>query len=73
MRDLDRAYQNFFRRLKNGEKPGFPKFKFRKRSKKSFRLTGAIRVEESRINERSHLVFNCYFLPSEEVALSVDV
>jgi len=24
---LDRAYQNFFRRIKNGEKPGFPRFK----------------------------------------------
>ncbi len=24
---LDKAFQNFFRRLKNGEKPGFPRFK----------------------------------------------
>lgn len=28
IRDLDTAYQNFFRRVKNGEKPGFPKFKY---------------------------------------------
>jgi transposase len=49
LRDLDRAYENFFRRVKNGGKPGFPNFKSRKWSKKSFRLTGAIRVEEGRI------------------------
>jgi hypothetical protein len=24
---LDRAYQSFFRRVRNGEKPGFPRFK----------------------------------------------
>mgnify|MGYP003610048363 FL=1 len=24
---LDKAYQNFFRRVKHGEKPGFPRFK----------------------------------------------
>ena len=28
---LDRAYQNFFRRVKRGEKPGFPRFKGRDR------------------------------------------
>ena len=27
LKDLNRAFENFFRRLKNGEKPGFPKFK----------------------------------------------
>ena len=27
LRDLDTAYQNFFRRVKQGEKPGFPCFK----------------------------------------------
>lgn len=27
LRDLDDAYQNFFRRVKHGEKPGFPRFK----------------------------------------------
>ena len=35
--------------MRNGEKPGFPKFKSRKCGIGSFRLTGAIRVEESRI------------------------
>ena len=39
LRDLDKAYKNFFRRYKlnNGKKLGFPKFKS-KRSKQSFRL-----------------------------------
>jgi len=27
LRRLDKAYQNFFRRVKQGEKPGFPRFK----------------------------------------------
>ena len=48
LRDLDIAYQNFFRRVKKGgEKPGFPKFKSRKSGKKSYksRCTGtSIRV-----------------------------
>jgi len=46
---LDKAYQNFFRRVKNGEKPGFPKFKSRKNGIGSFRLTGAIHVSETHI------------------------
>lgn len=29
LKDLESAYKNFFRRCKNGEKPGFPKFKKR--------------------------------------------
>ena len=32
--NLQSAYQNFFRRIKNGEKPGFPKFKCRKHGHK---------------------------------------
>ena len=50
LRDLDKAYQNFFRRVENGdEKKGFPRFKSKKRGIGSFRLTGAIRVEGRRI------------------------
>ena len=33
---LDVAYQNFFRRLKKGEKPGFPKFKRKHDSRQSY-------------------------------------
>ena len=35
--DLERAYVNFFRRVKKGEKPGFPKFKSKHTSRKSYR------------------------------------
>ena len=38
MIDLDFAYQEFFIRLKNGEKPGFPKFKSKHKTKPSFRI-----------------------------------
>ena len=37
LRDLDNAYQNFFRRIKQGEKPGFPKFKSKHNSRKSYK------------------------------------
>lgn len=37
IRDLDEAYQNFFRRVKNGEKPGYPHFKSKKDNKKAFK------------------------------------
>jgi len=50
LRNLDRAYQNFFRCIKNGEKVGLPKFKSKKHNANSFRLTGStIRVENRRI------------------------
>ncbi len=46
-RNLDAAFKNFFRRVKNGEtKVGYPRFKSRKRSKLSFRMDGA-RVKTS--------------------------
>lgn len=37
LRDLESAYQNFFRRVKNGEKAGFPRFKNKKDNRKSYR------------------------------------
>jgi putative transposase len=49
LQDLDKAFKNFFRRLKTGEKPGFPRYKSRKQGISSFRLTGAIRVHPDRI------------------------
>jgi transposase, IS605 OrfB family, central region len=54
LRDLDKAYVNFFRRVKqkkSGSKiaVGFPKFKSRKKSKLSFRLTGQIHIFEKAI------------------------
>ncbi|MGB8347764.1 MAG: transposase [Ktedonobacteraceae bacterium] len=50
LRDLDRAYANFFRKVKAKKtgkykgKLGFPKFKKRSKAIGSFRLTGSIKV-----------------------------
>ncbi|MCK5616243.1 transposase [Candidatus Pacearchaeota archaeon] len=49
LRDLEVAFRNFFRNIKQGKKPGFPKFKSRKKGIGSFRLTGVIKVEENRV------------------------
>ena len=55
MRDLDRAFSNFFRRCalrakgKLKGKVGFPRFKSRRRGLGSFRLTGSIQAEERRV------------------------
>lgn len=40
IRDLDRAYKNFFRRVREGGKPGFPKFKSRRHARQSYRTNG---------------------------------
>ena len=48
LRDLDRAFQNFFRGLKQGKKIGFPSFK-RKGNRDSFRLTGTIKIEKKKV------------------------
>src|ERR687887_1692963 len=45
MRDLDRAYANYWRGRKAGRRVGLPRFKKRGRCPDRFRLTGAIRVE----------------------------
>ena len=37
LRDLDDAYQHFFRRMKKGEKPGYPRFKSRHHHKQSYK------------------------------------
>ena len=37
LRDLDTAYQNFFRRVKQGETPGYPKFKSKHSHKQSYK------------------------------------
>ncbi len=44
LRDLDKAFKNFF-----AKRSGFPKFKSRKNDRQSFRLTGAILVDEKEI------------------------
>ena len=71
LRDLDKAYQNFFRRVKNGEKKvGFPKFKSKKNGIGSFRLTGAIRVESNRIKLPRIgwlRLKECDYIPTEDI------
>ena len=37
LRDLDTAYQNFFRRVKQGQEPGYPRFKSKRDSRKSYK------------------------------------
>lgn len=37
LRDLDTAYQNFFRRVKQGQKPGYPKFKSKHNCRRSYK------------------------------------
>lgn len=45
LRFLDVAYKNFFRRVRNGEKPGFPRFrKKRDVSRQSYRTNSNIKV-----------------------------
>lgn len=63
--NLDRAYQNFFRRVKAGKKPGFPRFKSRKRGLGAFTMRGSIhvwpdsiqlpRIGRVRLKERNYL------------------
>ncbi len=48
LRDLHRAFKNFYRGLKTGKKIGFPRFK-RKGVRDSFRLHGTIRFHERAI------------------------
>jgi putative transposase len=46
LRDLDRAYANYWRGRKSGQRVGFPRFKKRGRCPERFRLTGAIRIQD---------------------------
>lgn len=39
LRDLDNAYQNFFRNIKQGKNPGFPKFKKKSARRQSYKST----------------------------------
>lgn len=49
-RDLQQAFSRFFNGLKGkGPKVGYPKFKTKRISKKSFRLTGTVHIEENQI------------------------
>ncbi len=43
--NMDKAYQNFFRRVKTKEKSGFPKFKSRHFSKQSYQTQNAVKKD----------------------------
>lgn len=49
LKDLDTAYQNFFRGLKQGKHIGFPKFKSRKDNHKSYKCKMNIKVLEGAV------------------------
>lgn len=49
LKDLDTAYQNFFRRVKSGEKTGFPQFKSKREHRRSYKSKGSIKVFENTI------------------------
>ena len=51
LRRLEKSYQNFFRRIKTGEKPGFPRFLSRDRYKSFTFPQSGFRIE----NDRLHL------------------
>ena len=48
IRDLDRAYANFFRRLKKGGRPGFPRFKSKRTGRQTYRTGGAVSIVDSK-------------------------
>ena len=48
LHDLNRAYEAFFRRVKNGENPGFPKFK-RKGTGDSFRYPQGVKIKDNQV------------------------
>lgn len=54
LRNLNTAYQNFFRNVKKSGAPGFPKFKSKKNGRKSYSTANnngtGIRIEGKRIN-----------------------
>lgn len=83
LRDLDKAFAHFFRRVKEKRagkniKAGFPRFKSKKNGLGSFRLTGAIHVFEQaiqlprlgvlRLKERGYLPTNSVHILSATVS-----
>ncbi len=49
IRHLDEAFKHFFRRVKKGETPGFPKFKSKKYGKQSFAYPQRVKIEGQKI------------------------
>jgi putative transposase len=70
LRDLDAAYQNFFTRVSKGDKPGYPQYKSKSDSRKSYRETNA-RGTGIRMTEDNYIrlpkINNVYCKFSQEV------
>lgn len=49
VKDLDSAYQNFFRRVEKGRKPGYPRFKSKKSHRKSYQTSSCIKVFDKHV------------------------
>jgi putative transposase len=82
LRDLDKAYKNFFRRVERKSqgkwkgKLGFPKFKKRSKAIGSFRLTGSIKVESDAVQLPRLGRLRLYehdFIPTDARVLSATV
>ena len=46
LRNLDSAFKNFFRRIKQGKSPGYPKFKNKYKGRKSFAFHQGYNIDE---------------------------
>jgi len=76
LRDLDKGFENFFRNVKQGKPPGFPKFKSKHNSKQSFRLNGSIHVFNDKIQLPRLGKLNLKekgYIPTDEKILSATV
>lgn len=49
LKDLDAAYRNFFRSVKNGNKTGYPRFKSKKDRRKRYKTNSNIRISDKHI------------------------
>ena len=61
LKDLNQAYQNFFRRVKRGENSGFPRFKSRFTSRYSFRcvMNNTVNGNKIKIGKYRNITFRC--------------
>lgn len=49
LRDLDKAFKNFFRGIKKGQKVGYPKFKSKHKSKQSFSISDGFYISNTEV------------------------
>ena len=61
LKNLNQAYQNFFRRVKKGENPGFPRFKSRFNPRQSFRcvMSNQVNGNKIKIGKYRNITFRC--------------